>query len=132
MNIKYLDIEHIIFFNKEALRIWKVKKGDKHEILSYAKLLKVINDYKELEGDFYDKAVHLIKGITKAHAFASGNRRTAIISVVIFALENKQKVFIPDNPTNSRVLLGIRYNYYTDEEIKEWIKHGKIKEYPKR
>lgn len=51
MTVKYLDIDHVIFFNKEALRIWKVKKGDKHEILSYAKLHKVIAEYKLIEGE---------------------------------------------------------------------------------
>ena len=36
---------------------------------------------------------------------------------------------IPDEPQCARVLLGVRENYYADEEIKEWIKNGKIREF---
>ncbi len=34
---------------------------------------------------------------------------------------------IEDTLENARVMLGIREDYYTHEEIKEWIQHGKIK-----
>jgi prophage maintenance system killer protein len=65
--------------------------------------------------------------IIKYHAFASGNRRTAFIVTKYFLSKNKGKIKIKDDPTNAKVMQGIRENYYTIEEIKEWIKNGQIK-----
>lgn len=44
-------------------------------------------------------------------------------------LTNGAEFAIQDNPEQARVMLGIRENYYTDSEIKEWIKNGKIREF---
>ncbi len=43
-----------------------------------------------------------------------------------FLRENGEKFNIEDEPKQAKVMQGIRENYYTDKEIKEWIKHGKI------
>lgn len=29
----------------------------------------------------------------------------------------------------ARVMIGIRENYYADQELKEWLKHGNIREF---
>ena len=42
---------------------------------------------------------------------------------------NDENVKIPDDPSNSCVMTGIREGYYSDAEIKEWIQHGKIREF---
>ncbi|MFH1095433.1 MAG: hypothetical protein V1728_04410 [Candidatus Micrarchaeota archaeon] len=34
-----------------------------------------------------------------------------------------------DHPGNAPVLRGIREGYHLDDEIVEWIKHGKIRPY---
>lgn len=108
------------------MEFWHVKKADKHEVMSYLKIRKVVEDYENLKGDFYDKSICLLKGLVKSHAFASGNRRIAMVSVVAFADLNKKKVFKSDNPSNSKVMIGIREDYYSDDEIKNWLKNGKI------
>ena len=105
------------------------KKADKAEVLSYRKLSDVVEGCKKLEGDIYDKAVFLLKRLIQGHPFASGNRRTAFIVTKDFLLTNGAKFAIQDNPEQARVMLGIRENYYTDTEIKEWIKNGKIREF---
>ena len=94
-----------------------------------AKLSEAIDKCKEVNGDIYDKAAILLKELVKAHAFASGNRRTAFITTLDFVKRNKGKVKIKDDPTNAKVLTGIREGYYTNNEIKEWIKNGKIKQF---
>ena len=114
---------------KLALNILKVKKADKPKVLSYSKINDVLNDCKNKVGDIYDKAAILLKGLVQKHAFASGNRRTAFITMKEFILSNKAKLGIKDDPANARVMTGIRENHYTDEEIKEWIKNGKIREF---
>lgn len=119
-DLVYLDEEIIIQLNIDALKLFETKKGDSHKLLSYSKLHNAVLICEEFEGDFYDKAVILLKGIVKAHAFASGNRRTAFLVVNYFGDINKQKIFIADNPSNSKVMIGIRENYYSHEELKKW------------
>jgi len=70
-----------------------------------------------------------MKELIKSHAFASGNRRTAFVVVKYFLLENKGKFKIEDDPSNAKVMQGIRENHYSNDEIKEWIKNGKIKKF---
>ena len=59
-----------------------------------------------------------MKEIIKQHAF---------ITTKFFVIQNKGKFKIKDNPSYAKVMQGIRENYYSEEEIKEWIKNGKIK-----
>ena len=111
------------------LELIKVKKADASKVLSISKIREIIVECEKKEGDVYDKAVILLKGIVQKHPFASGNRRTAFIVAKDFVLINRYKFEIKDEPNYARVLLGVRERYYSDEEIKEWIKHGKIKEF---
>ena len=49
--------------------------------------------------------------------------------MINFIKENKGTINIKDDERQARVLQGVRENHYTDEELKEWIRHGKIKEF---
>ena len=126
---EYPSVDKIIEFNLLALSVIKVKKSDSAQVLSKTKLLGVIDSCKSFKGGLYDKAVVLLKGIVQAHAFASGNRRTAFITVKYFLIMNDKKLGVKDDPKNARVMLGIREGYYSDKEIKEWLKNGKIREF---
>ncbi len=127
--VDYPSPEKIVEFNLLALSVIKIKKSDSAKVLSRTKILDVIDSCKSLEGDLYDKAVVLLKGIIQGHPFASGNRRTAFIITKYFLVMNNRNLGIKDNPENARVMLGIREDYYSDGEIKEWLKNGKIKEF---
>lgn len=119
----------MIEFNMMALNLIKTKKADKGEVLSYAKIMEVVTGCEELEGDIYDKAAYLLKKMIKQHAFASGNRRTAFMITKHFLDSNGKEFKITDNPDYAKIMTGIRENYYTDEEIKNWIQNGKIREF---
>jgi len=127
--VYYLDSDYIVELNKFAIKLYVQKKADKHEVLSYSKIRKATENCQTTNGDIYDKAVVLLKGLVKTHAFASGNRRTAVLATLVFCRINKHKIYIPNDPTNSRVLIGIRENYYKDKELKNWLKNGKIREF---
>ena len=127
--IIYPSIEKIIEYNLLVLDLIKVKKADSPKVLSVTKIKEVLDECQKLKGDIYDKAVVLLKGLVQKHPFASGNRRTAFIVTKEFVLSNNQKFKIEDDPNYARALQGVRENYYTDEEIKEWIKNGKIKKF---
>ena len=62
-----------------------------------------------------------------AHAFASGNRRTAFVTAKAFVLNNGGSFNIPDDPAYADAMRGIREGRYIGEEIAEWIKNGKIR-----
>ena len=125
----YPTVERVIACNYRILTEIKVKKADRPELLSHRKLANALDDAKKLEGDLYDKAALLLKDLVQAHAFASGNRRTAFLITKDFLFENGGKFAIRDDPKNARVLQGVRKGFYTQEELKEWIKHGKIREF---
>lgn len=127
--IRYLTIEKIIEYNFLALTLIKVKKADLPKVLSMERLNHIVNECKATRGDIYDKAVFLFSSLIKLHPFASGNRRTAFIITKAFLFKNKRKFNIENDPKQARRMLGIREGYYSDEEVKEWIKHGKIKEF---
>ena len=130
--IIYPAPENIIEYNLLVLNIIRVKKADKAEVLSYGKIVEVVDRCKATKGDIYDKAACLIKGLVQKHAFASGNRRTAFIVAKDFITANGAAFGIKDDPSYARAMLGIREDYYTDKEIKEWIKNGEIKAFERQ
>lgn len=127
--IRYITKVKLKEYNALAITMFETKKADQSKVLSHLKLSGAIDRCKKTQGDLYDKAAVLLKELTKAHAFARGNRRTAFIATKNFVKQNKGKFKIRDDPTNANVLTGIREDYYTDYEIKEWIKNGKIKNF---
>ncbi|MFW6025176.1 MAG: Fic family protein [Candidatus Woesearchaeota archaeon] len=129
MNFEYPTVEEIIELNLLILEKINVKKSDKFKVLSYTELEKAIESTKNHDGDLYDKATTLLKGLIKNHAFASGNRRTAFIATKNFIKMNDGRVLIKNKESNANVMQGIRENYYTHDEIKRWLKNGKIKKF---
>ncbi len=127
--IVYPSIEKIIEYNVMVLHLIKVKKADTPKVLNRQGISKVIKECRKTKGDIYDKATALLKGLTQKHPFASGNRRTAFVVTKEFILQNSKKFKILDSPKYARVMIGIREGYYSDKEIKEWIKNGKIREF---
>ena len=107
-HIGYPTPEKIIEYNMLVLNMIKVKKADKAEVLSYARIAKVVNQCKETEGSIYDKAASLIKWLIQEHAFASGNRRTAFITIKDFINSNGGKFRIKDEARYARVMQGDR------------------------
>jgi death-on-curing family protein len=127
--IVYPTAERLIEYNFLALEFIKVKKADQPKVLSYSKISAVIVECEQKEGDLYDKAVVLLKGLVQKHPFASGNRRTAFIAAKYFVISNKGRFGIKDEPAYAKVMQGVRENHYSTEELKEWIINGKIREF---
>ena len=46
-----------------------------------------------------------------------------------FLLKNGGVFRIKDDPIQASVMQGIRENFYKEEEIKEWIRNGKIRKF---
>src|SRR3989344_6562271 len=132
MSFKYPTLERIIEYNLLALELIKAKKADQPKVLSLPKIKEVLEACENNKGDIYDKGVILLKGLVQKHAFANGNRRTAFIALKDFMRRNRVKCMVLNEPISARVMLGIREGYYSDEEIKEWIQNGKIREFKRQ
>jgi len=129
MGFAYPTEEEIIEYNTLALTIIKAKKSDSPKVLGKAKISDAIEACQKAEGDVYQKGAVLLKSLVCAHAFASGNRRTAFIAAKDFVLKNAGHFGVMDEPASAQVLLGIREGFYSLDEIKDWIQHGRIREF---
>ena len=125
----YPTPERVIEYNILVLARVKVKKADKSEVLSRRKLDAAIQACREDEENVYGKAAVLLQGIVKAHAFASGNRRTAFLVTKDFITENGGVFAVQDNEKNARVLQGVREGFYTPNDLIMWFKTGQIHEF---
>ncbi len=124
--MKYPPVDDIIEMNKRVLQEIKVKKADRSALMPLGKVIveKIIKDMKSKRGDIFDKAVVLLKGLIQRHPFQSGNRRTAVVATASFLEVNGEKLNITHDVN---ILQGIREGYYTDNEIKDWMKGGEMR-----
>jgi len=118
--ILYPSTEDIIRLNGEILRLIRVKKADRHRVLSRVGIELSIRATRNEKGDSYDKATILVINLVKGHYFDSANRRTAFEASRAFLKLNGEEVRRLEKPET--VLLGIREGFYRKNEIKEWLK----------
>lgn len=126
--VNYPTAEEIVEANAVVVAEINVRKADKHEVLSKSKIEEILENVKAAKGDLFDKAVVLLKGLVQKHPFASGNRRTAFAVVENFLRYNGEKAKI-NKASNPRIMQGIREDYYSDGEIKMWLKGGDMREF---
>ena len=127
--IVYPTVDEIQYYNTIAIEMFRKSKRDQAKTISVSYIQKAIDKTKMNPGDIYEKAARLLIELTRIHAFESGNKRTAFLSTKKFVLKNEGKFNIQDTINNVKVMIGIRENYYSQNEIKEWIMNGKIKKF---
>lgn len=98
----YPTVEEVIAYNELSLSRIKVKKADRHEVRNRAAIKNVIASASATPGDVYAKAAVLLTGLCQKHAFASGNRRTALVVAKDFLLTNNAVFGVRDDPKNAR------------------------------
>jgi death-on-curing family protein len=126
--IIYPSVEELMEVNKLVLEEIRVSKHDKIGVLPSGMVILggIVKNTKDEEGDVFDKAIVLLKGIIQRHPFDSGNRRTGIVSAAAFLEVNGKKLEIMEE---TDYIQGVRERYYKDSEIKKWMKGGKIREF---
>jgi len=127
--LNYPTVEEIQYFNTIAIEMFRKSKHDEAKTINVSYIEKAIEKVKNKRGNIYDKAALMLFELTCIHAFESGNKRTAFLTTKKFVIKNEGKFNIPDLINNVKVMIGIRENYYTLNEIKEWIENGKIKKF---
>ncbi len=128
-DIKYLTLEELIESNSRVLKEIKVRKADRHEILSKATLEWILDTVDKLPGDVFDKAATLLFELTRKHCFGSGNKRTAYAATHLFLKANGKQLNAVQDP---RILIGIREGFYNKDEIKNWLKGNAIREFTRK
>lgn len=126
---KYLSADEIIGYNRLIIEKIRVKKADKHEVLSKSKIIDIIDSSKNLKGGIYEKAVCLLKGLIKKHPFASANRRTAFFTAKMFLLKNCCDLRVKNDPKQVKFVKKIREEGISDSEIEHWLRYGYIKKF---
>ncbi|MCL4518326.1 MAG: Fic family protein [Thaumarchaeota archaeon] len=124
--LKYPTSQDLISLNKQVVDRIKVRKADRHNVLSLELINWISSKTRDEPGDAYDKASFLLIEIVQKHPFDSANRRTAYAAAKAF-LESNDEEFAP--VMDPKVMLGIREGFYTKAEIKNWLKTGEIKEF---
>ena len=122
--VRYLTVDEIIEVNQKVLKEIRVKRADSHRVASHSKLEDVVSRVQDEKGDVYRKAAALLIQLTKAHAFDSGNRRTAYAAAKLFLEANGKELNISVEP---KVLTGIREGFYETQEVVEWLKGNGIR-----
>jgi death-on-curing family protein len=123
---EYLNAEQLAEVNRRVLKEVKVKRADSHRVANREKLESIVEEVRATDGDLLEKATCLLVGLTKKHAFDSGNRRTAYTATKLFLEANGQVMKADPDP---RVLTGIREGFYRTEEVIEWLKGNGIREF---
>lgn len=121
---RYLTVDEVIEVNQNVLKEIRVKRADSHRVASRNKLQDVIKSVQEDDGDIYSKAATLLIQLTRAHAFDSGNRRTAYAAAKLFLEANGKELSIEVEP---KVLTGIREGFYETREVVEWLKGNGVR-----
>ena len=120
--IRYLTSDEVIDINKSVLKEIRVKRGDSHRVASHQKIEDALSKAQAEEGEVHLKAAVLLIQLTKAHAFDSGNRRTAYAATKLFLEANGLSLNIEVEP---KILTGVREGFYQTKEVAEWLKgHG--------
>ena len=127
--ISYPTVEEIQYYNTIAIEMFRKSKHDEAKTINASYIKNAIEKVRNKQGNLYEKAALMLYELTRIHAFESGNKRTAFLTTKKFVLRNEGKFNIPDSTDNVEVMIGIRENYYSLNEIKEWIKNGKIKKF---
>ena len=122
--VRYLTVDEIIEVNQKVLKEIRVKRADSHRVVSHSKLEDVISRVQDEKGNVYRKGAALLIQLTKAHAFDSGNRRTAYAAAKLFLEANGKELNIKVEP---KVLTGIREGFYETQEVVEWLKGNGIR-----
>ncbi|WP_258232071.1 type II toxin-antitoxin system death-on-curing family toxin [Priestia megaterium] len=122
--IKYLTIDQVIEINKRMILMYNDNEqiGVKDRGLLESAVYKPQQTLFEKDAykTIYDKAAVLLHSIAKNHAFYNGNKRTALMSMIVFLYTNGLKFTMSDSKADEFVVRIVK-NEFTLETIAEFI-----------
>jgi death on curing protein len=101
---EYLNAEQLAEVNRRVLKEVKVKRADSHRVANRKKLESIVEEVRAMDADVFEKATCLLVGLTKKHAFDSGNRRTAYTATKLFLEANGEAMKADPDRHSGRLL----------------------------
>ena len=122
-NIVFLTLEQVIVIHNDQIE----KYGGSHGIASLSLLESAIMrpqasfGGKDLYPTVFDKTSALIHSLIMNHAFVDGNKRTAMVSGIIFLGLNGCELKVEQNDL-IEAALNVRSKRWDIEKISSWLK----------
>ena len=88
-------------------------------ILCDIKSIEELKDGKTV--DIEEKAAILLRGVNRAHSFASANKRTAFFTANQFVKKNKNYWILKKRDKQRDFAIKVREGRVSDKEIAEWL-----------
>lgn len=120
--VHYPKHKDIIEYNKKVLDIVRASKSDAHKVYSHDKIDKSLQAAKRARGDVEYKAAVLMKNLSQAHPFASGNKRTAYFSANKMIGMNRNYMLAKRREKQLIMTKKIREGRVSAKEIAEWLR----------
>lgn len=128
MFIVYLTVKDIIYLHDEILRNTQEDKELAPDT-SLESALHRINDhiaYGDLT-DIYEIAALLAIAITKGHCFNNGNKRTGMVSMLVFLSINSINVDAA-NDVIEQIMVDLATDLMSRKQLSEWLKTHTLSE----
>lgn len=122
MDIKYLTIEQVLSIHLQILHNTQEDK-ELSPGMSLESALNRIDDHVYYTGlnDVFEIAALYAIAIAKGHCFNNGNKRTGMVSMIVFLLINN--IFLhADNRDIVEVMVDIVEDRIEQNELAKWIK----------
>jgi death-on-curing family protein len=103
--IQYIDREKIVTINQKIIDMWNLRHPQNSEFVNVGTeridevltLVKNSANDLPLEQALIEKAAYLVGGLAWCQAFSGANKRTAILTCIIFLLQNGYHLNMPQN-----------------------------------
>lgn len=122
MDIKYLTIEQVLSIHLQILQNTQEDK-ELSPYMSLESALNRIDDHIYYTGlnDVYEIAALYAIAIAKGHCFNNGNKRTGMVSMIVFLFINNILLHA-DNRDIEEVMVDVVEDRIKQKELAEWIK----------
>lgn len=100
--------------------------GLRDEGLLQNALQRPVNKWRYEDANMFECAAGYAFGITKAHVFVDGNKRTAFVTCVTFLRLNGWN-FVAEPAEGVEYMEGLAADHVSEEHFKAWLEQGSTK-----
>jgi len=126
MTPKWVPIAAVIVIHDRQIARHGGAPGIRDRGLIETGLARPINRHGFSESDLFVLAANYAFGISKAHAFVDGNKRTAIVTAVTFLALNGIGFSAPPNEV-VRYMEDLAASVVSEDEFAEWLRRRRTK-----
>lgn len=124
MEIKYLTVEDVFSFHEKVLENTAEDKGLSLDKSLHSAINRIDDHvyYKNLN-DLYETAALYAIAIAKGHCFNNGNKRTGMLSMVVFLFINGI-IIDADNLEIENIIIDIVEDKLDQTDVANWLKEN--------